>query len=110
MKQGEIWQVYFDPVKGNEQGGNRPAVIVSGNTLNKNLGVIIVCPLSSSIHNFEGNPVLFPSQENGLKHESEILIFHIRSLSKDRFKRKCGKITFQELEKIKKTIQDILKY
>ncbi|MGO2356860.1 MAG: type II toxin-antitoxin system PemK/MazF family toxin [Mesonia sp.] len=110
MKQGEIWQVYFDPVKGNEQGGNRPAVIVSGNTLNKNLGVIIVCPLSSSIHNFEGNPILFPSQENGLKHESEILIFHIRSLSKDRFKRKCGKITSQELEKIKKTIQDILKY
>ncbi len=110
MKQGEIWQVYFDPIRGNEQGGNRPAVVVSGNTLNKNLGVVIVCPLTSSIHNFEGNPVLEATQENGLKRKSEIMIFHIRSLSKDRFKRKLGNITMPELNQIKQTIDDILKY
>ncbi|TQD39743.1 type II toxin-antitoxin system PemK/MazF family toxin [Haloflavibacter putidus] len=110
MKQGEIWQVYFDPIRGNEQGGNRPAVVVSGNTLNKNLGVVIVCPLTSSIHNFEGNPVLEATQENGLKRKSEIMIFHIRSLSKDRFKRKLGNITMPELSQIKQTIYDILKY
>lgn len=110
MKQGEIWNVYFDPIKGSEQGGNRPAVIISGNTLNKNLGVIIVCPLSTAIHNYEGNPVLTPTKENGLKHTSEILVFHIRSLSKDRFKRKSGKITNKELKKVKQTVEDILRY
>ncbi|HNU59861.1 MAG TPA: type II toxin-antitoxin system PemK/MazF family toxin, partial [Aquaticitalea sp.] len=34
MKQGEIWDVYFDPIKGSEQGGRRPAVIISGNLAN----------------------------------------------------------------------------
>lgn len=71
MRQREIWNIYFDPIVGSEQSGNRPAVIVSGDLLNKNLDVIWVCPLSSSIHNFEGNPVLEPDEENGLSKKSE---------------------------------------
>ncbi len=110
MIQGEIWNVYFDPIKGNEQGGNRPAVVISGNTLNKNLGVVIVCPITSSVHNYEGNPVLSPSKENGLQVLSEIMVFHIRSISKERFKKKIGIITKNELEKVKNTLNDILKY
>lgn len=110
MRQGEIWSVYFDPVKGNEQGGNRPAVIISGNTLNQNLGVIVVCPITSSVHHFEGNPVLKPTKDNGLNMISEILVFHVRSISKERFKKKIGMITKNELEKVKNTLNDILKY
>ncbi|WP_067037246.1 type II toxin-antitoxin system PemK/MazF family toxin [Allomuricauda sp. CP2A] len=110
MKQGDIWQVYFDPVKGSEQAGNRPAVIISGNTLNINLNIVVVCPITTSVHNYEGNPVLVPSQENGLLKTSEIMVFHIRSLSKDRFKRKIGVISSSELQKIKNTLNDILKY
>lgn len=66
MRQREIWNIYFDPIVGSEQSGNRLAVIVSGDLLNKNLDVIWVCPLSSSIHNSEGNPVLEPDEETGL--------------------------------------------
>jgi mRNA interferase MazF len=110
MRQGEIWSVYFDPVKGNEQGGNRPAVIISGNTLNQNLGVIVVCPITSSVHHFEGNPVLKPTKDNGLNTISEILVFHVCSISKERFKKKIGMITKNELEKVKNTLNDILKY
>lgn len=110
MRQGEIWNVNFDPVKGNEQGGNRTAVILSGNTLNQNLGVIVVCPITSSVHHFEGNPVLKPTEDNGLDTLSEILVFHVRSISKERFKKKIGMITKNELEKVKNTLNDILKY
>ena len=93
MKQGEIWHVYFDPVKGSEQAGNRPAVIISGNNLNKNFDVVWVCPLSSSIHKFEGHPILKPNKKNGLKTESEVLVFHIRAISKQRFKKKFGSVS-----------------
>jgi len=110
MKQGEIWNVYFDPVKGNEQGGNRPAVIVSGNTLNKYLGIVIVCPLTASLHYFEGNPIIKPNKKNGLSKPSEIIVFHIRSLSKDRLKKKLGDISKEELNQIKETLNDILRY
>ncbi|MEY3236194.1 MAG: hypothetical protein RI883_295 [Bacteroidota bacterium] len=40
----------------------------------------------------------------------EILTFHIRSLSKDRFKQKIGKITPLELKGIQYCLQDIWKY
>ena len=110
MKQGEIWSVYFDPVKGREQSGNRPALIISGPAINDNLDVVIACPLTSIIHNFQGNPIINPSEENGLSNISEVIVFHVRALSKDRFKKRLGVVTNLELEKTKQTLSDILKY
>jgi len=108
MRQREIWNIYFDPIVGSEQSGNRPAVIVSGDLLNKNLDVIWVCPLSSSIHNFEGNPVLEPDEENGLSKKSEVMVFHLRLFPKKRFKRRIGLISKVHIEEIIQTINDIL--
>lgn len=110
MRQGEIWNVYFDPVKGSGQAGNRPAVIISGNALNKHLDVIIVCPLSSSIHRFEGHPILKPNPENGLSSISEVMVFHVRSISKERFKKKIGQVDEIVISEIKNTLNDLLKY
>ena len=45
-----------------------------------------------------------------LKETSEILTFHIRSLSKFRLKEKIGKISTKELEQVQKCLQDIMKY
>jgi mRNA interferase MazF len=90
MKQGEIWLTDLNPVKGSEQSGTRPVVILSGNLLNKHLPLVICCPLTSKIKNYKGNIVLKPNSDNKLTQDSEILLFHIRSLSKDRLLRKIG--------------------
>lgn len=108
MKQREIWNIYFDPTVGSEQKGNRPAVVVSGNTLNNNLEVVWVCPISSSIHNFQGNPILVPDKNNGLTKESEVIVFHLRAVSKKRFKKRIGEISKDQMEQIILTINDIL--
>ena len=79
MKQGDIWYADLNPTKGSEQSGLRPVVIVSGNLLNEHLGVVIVVPLTTKVKGYKGNPVLKPSKESGLKNESEMLVFHIRS-------------------------------
>ncbi len=110
MKQGEIWQANLDPTKGSEQAGFRPVVILSGNLLNQHLPIIIVAPLTTRIKNYKGNPVLNPDKENGLKSESEVLVFHIRSVSKDRLVKRMGSITKTELALAIKTLNDILKY
>lgn len=110
MKKKEIWNVFFDPTIGSEQAGNRPAVIVSGNNLNNNLDVIWVCPITSSIHKYEGNPIIKPNSENGLKNKSEIMVFHIRSISKKRFKKKLGSISTEQMKQISVTINDILDF
>ena len=108
MKQKEIWNVYFDPIVGREQSGNRPAVIVSGNILNKSLDTVWVCPLTTSVYKFEGNPIVKANKKNGLKTDSEILVFHLRSISKERFKGKLGIIEESQLKQIKETINDLI--
>src|SRR5690606_37356867 len=107
---GEIWEMYFDPVKGSEQGGRRPAVIISGNLMNEYLNVVIVCPLTTKIKNYKGNLILEPDEKNGLEMKSEVLTFHIRSVAKDRFKNKLGEIPMKDVEFIKSTLNDILRY
>lgn len=110
MKQGEIWYTDLKPTKGSEQSGLRPVVILSGNLLNQHLSVIIVAPLTTQIKNYKGNPILAPNKINGLKMVSEILIFHIRSVSKERLVRKVGSIQDDELSRSIKTLNDILRY
>src|SRR5688572_16498420 len=110
MKQGEIWEVYLQPTLGSEQSGNRPAIIISGNLLNKYLQVVIVCPLTTKIKNYKGNVILQPNDQNNLKQASELLTFHIRSISKVRLKKHIGKIKQEELGKIKNCLGEILRY
>ena len=110
MKQGEIWYSDLNPTKGSEQAGLRPVVIVSGNLLNQHLPIVIVVPLTTKIKKYKGNPILSPTKENGLKSESEMLVFHIRSVSKDRLVRKLGTIEPSDLDQSIKTLNQILKY
>jgi mRNA interferase MazF len=110
MKQGEIWYADLNPTKGSEQSGHRPIAIISGNLLNEHLSIVICCPLTTKIKNYKGNVVLNPSKENGLDAISEILTFHIRSVSKDRLTKKLGDITKNELIEVKQGLEDILRY
>ena len=110
MKQGEIWFVDLNPTKGSEQAGQRPVVVISGNLLNEHLTVVIVVPLTTKIKNYKGNPILNPNKTNGLKTESEMLVFHVRSVSKDRLVKKIGSIEKEELNRAIKTLNDVLKY
>ncbi|EAZ79532.1 type II toxin-antitoxin system PemK/MazF family toxin [Algoriphagus machipongonensis] len=107
MKQGEIWMSDLNPSVGSEQAGRRPVVILSGNLMNKFLQVVITAPLTTKIKNYQGNPILKPSTKNGLKLESELLVFHIRSISKKRLIEKVGEISSDELKIALTTLQDI---
>lgn len=110
MKQGEIWFANLNPIKGQEQAGISPVVIVSGNLLNTYLNIVICCPLTSKIKNYKGNVVLQPGTKNKLKQAFEILVFHIRSISKQRLSKKIGEISSDELSSIKQTLNEILDY
>ncbi|PZX53347.1 type II toxin-antitoxin system PemK/MazF family toxin [Algoriphagus chordae] len=107
MRQGDIWMSDLNPVIGSEQAGKRPVVILSGNLMNKFLQVVITAPLTSKIKNYQGNPILEPSQHNGLNTESELMVFHIRSISKNRLIMKIGEISNEELTQALATLKDI---
>ena len=110
MKQGEIWYANLNPTKGNEQAGHRPIVIISGDLMNAHLGIVICCPLTSKVKNYKGNTIITPNASNKLEHASEILTFHIHSISKDRLTKKIGVISKSELNATIKSLNEILCY
>lgn len=110
MKQGEIWYANLNPIKGREQVGHRPVLIVSANMLNSLLDIVIAMPLTTKIKNYKGNLVLQPNKQNGLSEKSEVLIFHIRSISKSRLTKKLGSINPEQLSALKSGLDDILRY
>lgn len=110
MKQGEIWYSDLNPTLGSEQSGFRPMVILSGNMLNEYLEIVIACPLTTKVKGYKGNLVVNPDEQNGLTTTSEVLTFHIRSISKKRLKRKIGQLSSEQIVELKKGLNDILRY
>ncbi len=110
MKQREIWLADLNPVKGSEQQGIRPVVIVSGNAMNDNLGICIICPLSSKIKNYAGCLALKKDSLNRLSEDSEVITFQIRSISGERLIRRLGEISRPQLERLKKGLMEVMTY
>src|SRR6266478_6950676 len=73
---GDLIWTDFDPTKGREQAGRRPALVVSPTAFTKNTGLAIVCPITSRVRPFPTSVVLPP----GLPISGEILTSHIRSI------------------------------
>jgi len=110
MKQKDIFLVNLDPTKGSEQSGKRPVVVISGDTMNTNLGICIVCPISSKIKGYTACVPLKKNKINNLGWDSEIITFQIRTISKERLEQKIGKITDLELSQIFKGLNLVLNY
>src|SRR3989344_3631843 len=102
MRQGEIWFADLNPAKGSEQAGKRPVVIVSGDSLNEALPIVIVVPISSKIKSYPTCVLLLASKTNGLKNDSEAVPFQIRAISKKRLTKQVGHIAENELREILK--------
>ncbi len=110
MKQREIWFANLNPTKGREQRGIRPVVIISGNAMNDHMDICIVCPLTSKIKNYAGCVLLKKDKLNGLKEDSEIISFQIRTIAKERLVRKLGEITSEQLKNLKMGLIEVLHY
>lgn len=100
MRQGEIWFANLEPTKGSEQAGRRPVVIVSGNTLNEVLPIVIVVPVTSKIKSYPTCVLLRKGRIHGLKKDGEAIPFQIRTISKKRLTKRIGRIAPDELREI----------
>ena len=110
MQQKEIHLVNLDPVIDNEQSGIRPVVVISGDALNEHFKMAIVCPLSGSIKNYPGCPIIEPDSENGLTKPSEVLTFQVKSVAISRSIKKLGEINDKNLQEIIVGLNKILYY
>lgn len=49
---GDVVWLDFNPVRGHEQGGRRPALIISSESYNEKSGLALVCPITSQIKGY----------------------------------------------------------
>lgn len=110
IEQKGIYWANLNPTKGSEQSGKRPAVVISGDVMNDNLPICIICPITSNIKNYPTSIFLEKNQINNLKKDSEILTFQIRTITNKRLIKKIGEISAEKLKLTISNLNDILKF
>jgi len=86
---GEIWLADLNPIRGHEQAGTRPVLIISTNTFNHGpAGLVFVLPLTRTDRRIPIHVPLDPP-EGGVSARSYILCDAIRSIAKDRLVLLC---------------------
>ncbi len=96
LNRGDIVGINLNPKKGDEVGKVRPCIIISDNDENKILDTIIVLPLSTKLIDDMLPYRIRLSKRDNLKKDSDILLNHIRTISKKRVASKIAKITQDE--------------
>ena len=107
MKKGEIWLIELPSANGHEQGGSRPAIILSDTETN----ISIIIPLTSNLQSlrFPYSLEIRPNKSNGLASISSALIFQIRAIDKKRLKRRIGDLDEPILKEIDTMIKNLFK-
>ncbi|MDQ1238703.1 MAG: mRNA interferase MazF [Thermodesulfobacteriota bacterium] len=110
MKTGEIYWVNLDPTIGDEIKKRRPVVVLNGGH-QKHLKLAISAPITAWKACWEENPFfvsLDPDPNNGLQKKSIIDCFQIRAISHKRFGQKIGRISNDQIDRLKEAIALIL--
>ena len=95
-----LFMASLDPIKGSEQAGMRPVIIVSLERINQLLPVLNVVPITSrksATGTIYPNEVLLPAGSGGLKVDSIALCYQIRTLDKTRLQRYLGELSSEQL-------------
>jgi mRNA interferase MazF len=106
---GEVWLAALDPVRGHEQAGTRPVLIVSEDLFNRGpAGLVIALPITSRLRPIPSHVRIKPP-EGGLTVESAILCDAVRSLSKERLVKRFGSVTKETMAAIEDRLRILLR-
>ena len=105
-KRGDIFYVDLEPVKGSEQGGRRPCLVVQNDVSNDCSPVVIVAAITSRrARRDRPTDVLLSPDACGLDLPSRVLLNQIRTIDKSRLDRYVGHITDEELAEVDEAIR-----
>ncbi len=108
MRRGEIYFVDFDPRIGREQGGRRPAPVLSIDAINGRPLVVTVVPGTDSANVRRDYPhtVRLASTETGLPAETVFLCFQLRALDHSRFpNRPAGHLSAAGMRQVNQSVR-----
>ena len=106
MRGGYSW-ADLNPIKGREQAGLRPVLVLSHDVFNERSGTVIAVALTSQEPR-AGFPLTLESKAAGLTKRSWIKISQIRTLSVDRIGQRIARATDEELARVLDGLNEIL--
>ena len=102
---GEVWRAELDPVRGREQAGTRPVLVVSTDTFNRGpADLAVILPLTTKQKKVRWHVKVSPP-EGGVAADSFIKCEDVRSISKDRLSERWGEVT----ENVMRAVEDRLR-
>ena len=76
VNHGDIIKINFNPQKGHEQAGYRPAVVISNGFFNKKTNLAILCPITNTDNKF---PLHIPL-DNRTQTTGVVLCEHVKTV------------------------------
>ena len=104
---GDILWADLEPVRGREQAGRRPVLILSRDLFNERSGTVIAMAVTSQPQR-AGFPLTYPLPENLLPQPSWVKIGQIRTLSTERLGKRLGHLDQAEMERLVEGLLDIV--
>ena len=101
---GDVFRADLSPVRGSEQGGARPVLVIQNNLGNLHSPTVIIAPITSKLKkNKLPTHVSLPSG-NGLPARSMVLLEQIRTIDKRRLREHMGRVGPDMMEKVDNAI------
>jgi mRNA interferase MazF len=104
---GDIWWAALDPVRGREQAGTRPVLIISHDVFNARSGTVIALAITCQAPS-AGFPLTYQLPESVLPKPSWVKISQIRTLSIERLSNLAGQVDREDLEEIIDGLNEII--
>lgn len=96
---GEIYWADLSPVRGREQAGFRPVLIISHDVFNARSGTVIALAITSQPQK-AGFPLTLRLESVNLPKPSWVKISQVRTLSTERLRRKLDTLAPEELDRV----------
>lgn len=107
IRRGEIRWAELDPVRGHEQGGRRPVLVLSRDSFNVRSGTVLAVALTSQPQR-TGFPLSLPLNTPTLPRPSWVKISQVRVLAAERITDRLGKASPQEIERVIAGLNEII--
>ncbi len=104
---GEIRWADLNPIRGKEQAGRRPVLILSHDVFNERSGTVIAVALTTQLQR-AGFPLTLELQSKGLPKRSWVKISQIRTLAAERIGQRLGKVNVEELAHVIEGLNEIV--
>ncbi len=103
-KRGEIWLVNFNPGRGSEQKGIRPALIIQNDIGNQYASTTIVAAITTTIKKYPVT-VLIAQGKGGLKESSMVNLAQVLTIDKSRLIKKLGQLGEDKMGEVAEAIK-----